>query len=167
MTLWLRVATGASLVAGGVCAASLWLATRPTPRPDPERVPAATPNLNLASHRPPTPDSEIAVAVDHDPFAPDRHRPATRYQLPEEIAAANAVPSVPATGLPHLLGTVVSPGGQSGFAMCQVGTESPRVVRIGDVVSGLKLERVSQGAASFLSPTGSRIELSVLRASGT
>ena len=161
----LRVAIGACVLSGGVCATSLWLASRPVVLPGPARVPATPLTLATVARRAAPADSDVAVAIDHDPFAPDRHRPAVRYQLPEEIAAAATQPTAP-SGVPHLLGTVVSPGGSS-FAMCQIGAEPPRMVRIGDVVSGFKLERVSQGAALFLSATGSRVELNVLKASGS
>jgi hypothetical protein len=166
MTPVVRAATTACCIAAGVCSVSLWRMSRPIVLPQPERMPAPDMAIAPVPRRTMPADFEVATALDHDPFAPDRHRPTTRYQLPEDLAAAAAAPATPA-GLPHLLGTVVSPRASASFAMCQVGSEPPRMVRVGDMVNGLRLERVSQGAALFLSATGSRIELSAVKGSGS
>lgn len=90
-----------------------------------------------------------------DPFRPGR-------QLPTEIAAAAAKPD---TVMPvslvaiRLLGTVIRPSGS--FALCQLPSDVPRMVHIGDHLGELTLIVLEQGRVVFQAPKGARLELSL------
>ncbi len=105
-----------------------------------------------------TSDDLVDEALDHDPFAPTRTRPATRYGTPAVIAL-NAPPPPPPATL-RLLGTVVEIDGAS-FALCQLGADQPHVVRVGQKIGGFLLRSISQGVATFTSAEGERVELRV------
>ena len=91
----------------------------------------------------------------NDPFRPGR-------QLPNAIASVAAKPdsvmpvSVAAI---RLLGTVVRPTGS--FALCQLPTDVPRIVRVGDRLGELTLILLEQGRVVFQAPRGARLELSL------
>ncbi|HEX6616909.1 MAG TPA: hypothetical protein VF046_11450 [Gemmatimonadales bacterium] len=63
----------------------------------------------------------------------------------------------------RLIGTAVLPAGR-GFAMCQMGEQPPRLVRLGERVGDLVLKRVHQGRATFESAEGRQVELRVPKA---
>jgi len=99
-------------------------------------------------------------AVERDPFHPGRTAPAARYLLPEEDMQATLPGASSVRGEVTLLGTAVS-GDGGGFVMCQVGGETPEVVRIGEEVGGLTLRSISRGAAEFSRRDGSTVTLHV------
>jgi hypothetical protein len=79
--------------------------------------------------------------------------------LPEE--GGEATVSLPGStrGRPiRLLGTAVS-GGNGGFAMCQIGRETPRMLHVGDTLGGLTLRRIDRAAAEFVAADGSLVML--------
>ena len=96
------------------------------------------------------PRVNVAAAVNADPFSPERQRPAEAYRLPGELVVA--APTARPEQL-KVLGTVVSTGG-SGFAMCQLGSEPPTIVRVGQKIGVYTLKRVARGSATFASPSG-------------
>ena len=114
------------------------------------------PNASTAATR-------LAAAVDQDPFHVERRRPAVRFRLPGEALAQDSVPAA-AAGTPFLLiGTAVLAEGR-GFAMCQWGSEPPRLVRVGERVGDLTLRVVARGRATFTDGNGRRMEVRVPKA---
>jgi hypothetical protein len=103
---------------------------------------------------------DALTAVDHDPFHPERRRPGTRFRLPADAVTGSSVQHPV-----RLLGTVVLPGGL-GFALCQLGGEPPRRVRIGERVSDLTLVRVEPGRAVFKSESQGEVVLERARRGG-
>jgi len=145
---WVRTAAVATIAAGIFAALSAAQAIRLDELPGPADTTA------LGDVQPPSRKSttrvNIAAAVDADPFAPDRQRPAEPYRLPGELVEAPAMS--PAQQL-KVLGTVVVTSGSS-FAMCQIGSDPPVIVRIGQRIGGYTLKRVARGKAVFTSPSG-------------
>jgi type II secretory pathway component PulM len=103
-----------------------------------------------------TPDlASLTQLIDNDAFSPSRTRPSPAYQL--ATAGGPAKPAAPLPAL-RLVGTVISPAGRS-FAMCQIGTAAPRVVRVGGQIAGYTLHTLARGRAVFASPSGESLEL--------
>jgi len=88
--------------------------------------------------------------VDADPFAPSRQRPLEPYHLPGELVEA---PAPSRSQQLKVLGTVVVTSGTS-FAMCQIGSDPPVIVRVGQQIGSYTLKRVARGKAVFSSPSG-------------
>lgn len=103
-------------------------------------------------------DADLTRVVAADPFSPDRSAPDVKYRIGRAPSGPEMTAPIPM--LVRLLGTVVSPDGQS-FAMCQLGTDAPRSVHVGQTVGTLKLQSVSQGSAVFTDATGTRVTLRV------
>lgn len=101
--------------------------------------------------------------VDHDLFHRERRKPASPFRRPDEIAAARApvVAPGPAATL-RLIGTVLA-GGKDAVALCQVGGDVPRLVRVGGTIGGYTLHRVEPGRALFTSSSGETTDLRVLK----
>lgn len=59
-----------------------------------------------------------------------------------------------------LVGTVVLPGNR-GVAMASTGTDAPKIVRIGDLIGGMRLRGVEPGTAEFEDENGARIVVRV------
>jgi len=100
--------------------------------------------------------SAPSPSLPNDPFRLGR-------LLPNDIAAAAA--ARPDTVMPvsavaiRLLGTVVRPAGS--FALCQLPSDVPRIVRVGDRLGELTLIVLEQGHVVFQAPKGARLELSL------
>lgn len=95
------------------------------------------------------------LPLPNDPFRPGR-------LLPNKIAAAAARPDsvMPVSVVAiQLLGTVVRPTGS--FALCQLPTDRPRIVHIGERLGELTLIVLEQGHVVFQTPKGTRLELSL------
>ncbi len=103
--------------------------------------------------------ADLALAVEQDPFHPERRRPAHPFRLPGEPVANETEPGAP-QDLLHLIGTAVFADG-SGFAICQLGGQSPRLLRLGERLGQYELSSVAKGKASFLTSTGTRVEITV------
>jgi hypothetical protein len=145
---WVRAAASAAVVAGVFAAWSVADAIRIDAPPD--RADAtALGDVQPGGRRVPT-RVNIAGAVDADPFSPGRQRPAEPYRLPGELIEA---PVASRTQQLKVLGTVVVTSGSS-FAMCQIGSEPPVIVRVGQQIGGYTLKRVARGKAVFTSPSG-------------
>lgn len=110
-----------------------------------------------APRLPAAPNDSAALADDtvpDDPFDPDRGAVVSQ--------AGNAVPPPPvvADAPVALLGTVVRAGGGS-VAVCRIGNEPPRVLRVGERIGALTLLDVGQGSAAFRDTSGARVSLHI------
>jgi hypothetical protein len=130
--------------------------------PAPARV---SPAASTATADPPVPlaTAQLAAAVGKDPFHPERRRPSLRFRFPGEGSPAAAAAAAPAAAAFKLIGTATMAEGRS-FAMCQWGTEPPKLVRIGESVGDLTLKKVEPGRAVFLTAGGKRFEVQVPKA---
>ena len=130
-----------------------------TPLPLPTAAEGAADQGQLAAV-PAIPEALSAAAVEHDPFRPERRRPAERFRLPGERGPNAASPaSLPAI---RLIGTAVI--GDGGFAMCQRASDAPRLVRVGEKFGDLTLRSVQQGRAVFRAADGTSVEVRVIPA---
>jgi hypothetical protein len=145
---WMRAAAFATIVAGVFAALSVAKAIR-LDEPPGRADATALGDVQTAARKPPR-RVNIAAAVDADPFSPDRQRPLEAYRLPSELVEAPVVSSARQL---KVLGTVVVTSGSS-FAMCQIGSEPPVIVRVGQQIGGYTLKRVARGKAVFTSPSG-------------
>jgi hypothetical protein len=143
-----RLAGAAAIAAGVFAAVSVANAIRIDEPPGPADA-TALGDVQAAS-RAATSRVNIAAAVDADPFAPSRQRPLEPYRLPGELVEA---PAPSRTQQLKVLGTVVVTAGTS-FAMCQIGSDPPVIVRVGQQIGSYTLKRVTRGKAVFSSPSG-------------
>lgn len=106
----------------------------------------------------PTPALDVSRVIERDVFAPDRTAPTNAYLLPSEVTESAKGAFVP----PHVLvlGIAIAEKGAS-FATCQVGTDKPTIVRVGDklgpyIVKSIEAKRVTialpGGAAQSIAP---------------
>lgn len=147
-TRWMQVAVIAVAVSGAFAAWSIVRAVEVAELPTSED--AVAPGDVALPPRKPAPRASIAATVAADPFSSARQRPAESYRLPGELVVA--APTVRTEQL-KVLGTVVTTAG-SGFAMCQLGSEPPTIVRVGQKIGVYILKRVARGSATFASPSG-------------
>ena len=152
MDRWQMLSRLATLAAVGSAIVAA-LAVRDAVRVDPLPTSGERPALGdvQAAMRRPTQPARVAAAVDADPFSPARQRPLEPYRLPGEVVEAPAQPT--RGNALRVLGTVVVTGGTS-FAMCQLGSEPPVIIRIGQQSGPYTLKRVTRGKAVFTSPSG-------------
>ncbi len=145
---WLRVSAASAIAAGVFAATSVATAVRI------DEPPGRADAISLGDVQPvggrPYPRVNVAAAVEADPFSPARQRPLEPYRLPGELVEA---PAATRTQPLKVLGTVVQTSGAS-FAMCQLGSDPPVIVRIGGQIGGYTLKRVTRGKATFTSPAG-------------
>lgn len=141
---WLTLVLSATTAALGAARA-----TQLDPLPDaapssPDEPPTGAPAM--AS----TPTAPLA----NDPFSPDRG-------LPNEHVTAVVKDTVPPANVAaiRLLGTVVRPTGS--FAVCQLPTDAPRIIHVGERLGDLTLVVLEQGRVVFQTPRGARFELSL------
>ena len=145
---WLRAASIAVLAAGVFAAMSVAKAIRVEDPPGPADA-TALGDVQAGVRKSP-PRVNVAAAVDADPFSPNRQRPEEPYRLPGELVQA---PTPSRSQQLKVLGTVVVTNGTS-FAMCQIGSEPPVIVRVGQQIGSYTLKRVARGKAVFTSPSG-------------
>lgn len=155
MALLSSVVLGASAL---VLAAALWSALRVR---EPLRAVAPTGQLATAFGAVSLPSAidttSTRVALASDPFDPDRGMPGGNVA---EAAADDAAPARrDSTATVRLLGTVVR--GNGGFAVCQIASEAPRIVHVGERIGALTLTTLMQGRVAFRAANGSRVELSL------
>jgi hypothetical protein len=150
-------ATAALATAALLFGLALWSAVRIAP------LPSVTPSardgtLTLAGTSrdatAETPASSPALA--NDPFSPGR-RLRAEPSVTTTVSRA-ATPVIEPTPV-RLLGTVMRGG--SGFAVCQLASDPPRTVRVGETLGELTLITLDQGRAVFRSANGTRVELSL------
>ena len=104
-----------------------------------------------------TPAQLIARAVERDPFSVGKAAD-TSSSTTAQARVGDEQPL-------RVLGTVVDSVGGS-FALCQLGTTQPVVVRIGQRVGDYELRRVEKAGAFFSTPDSGTIERRVPRAGG-
>lgn len=162
----------ASLAAAGVAAALSAFAAALVRAVTLEPIPGAS-RLSVAQlagvdvhPRDSLPVQVIARAVARDPFRVDRRPPATRFRMPGEPAPGRLEPPHADSGELKLIGTAVL-GNGGGFAMCQAGAATPRVVRLGESLAGYKLSSVDRGRAVFRDGAGKLLELRVPKGGGS
>ena len=120
---------------------------------DPLPLPQGAPNDGTMPLTARTMALSAVQPLTNDPFRPGR-------LLPAEIAAAAITPD---TVMPvsvvaiRLLGTVVRPTGS--FALCQLPSDVPRIVHIGERLGEMTLIVLEQGRVVFQAPRGARLEL--------
>lgn len=135
--------------------AALWSALRIAPLPS-VLSSTAPGTLTLAG----TSRAAVAAASEHA-LASDPFRPGRRLRAEPSVTRTVARVATPATESTtvRLLGTVMRGG--SGFAVCQVASDPPRTVRVGETLGELTLITLDQGRAIFRSANGTRVELSL------
>jgi hypothetical protein len=104
----------------------------------------------------------LTLAVDNDPFQPDRRRPPEPYRMPGDIVDE---PEEPAPVPPppfRLLGTAET--GTGGLAVMQVEDALPRVLVVGESLLGYTLSDV-KGDAATMTGQGRTLTLTVAQAS--
>lgn len=147
------LASWAGLIASALIAAN---ALRKGATVDPlPLTPAAVPNDDTVSLMARTMSLSTVEPLTNDPFRPGR-------LLPDAIAAAAITPDtvMPVSAVAiRLLGTVVRPAGS--FALCQLPSDVPRIVHVGERLGELTLVVLEQGRVVFQSPKGARLELSL------
>jgi hypothetical protein len=132
-------------------------------------LPAGSLQMAEVQHAQPTAASRFApasrkpnAALTADPFRPERRPAPVPFRMPgEALAGTEADQPAPAQAI-VLIGTAVASGG--GFAMCQIGSEPARLVRLGERLAGYTLRSVGQGRATFRSESGQVIEVRVAKA---
>jgi hypothetical protein len=107
-------------------------------------------------------DPGLGAAVASDPFRSERRPASVAFRMPGEALADAEAHTPPPAQVIVLIGTAVETGG--GFAMCQIGSEPPRLVRLGERLAGYTLRSVGQGRATFRTATGQLIEVLVAKA---
>ena len=104
-----------------------------------------------------TNDALIANAIDRDPFSIGRQKSVSRIDTATPMPAVHPVSN---NEVPRLIGTVVDASDRS-FVLCQLGAAAPRVLRVGQELGGYRLQSITQGAATFVTDDGQRLELRV------
>lgn len=161
---WTPALTRASLAAGSAAVGAswaFWQALTVTPLPVPLHPGPAEP-LPAVALRAPTPSAARRTAVEANPFRPERVPPTVAFRMPTDSEATPALGLQDRPGL-VLIGTAVMPGNR-GFALCQVGGEAPKLVRLGEQVGGYTLKTVAQGSATFLAANGTTLDVAVPKA---
>lgn len=152
---WLTLGGAALLFAGG-----LWSALHIAPLPEP--TPSVGTTLAIDALAPDAGrDRATPLALSSDPFSVDRGLPDETE--PDTPAPATETPPAP-NGELRLLGTVVRANGS--FALCQLPSDVPRIVHVGEQVGELTLISLDQGRAIFRARNGKPVELSLAK-SGT
>ncbi|MGH7467662.1 MAG: hypothetical protein ACRENP_06700 [Longimicrobiales bacterium] len=110
--------------------------------------------------------SDLMLAVDHDPFRPDRQRPPERYRMPgEEIVEEEPPPPPPPPPPFRVLGTIVTPEG--GVAVIETQGSVPRVVGVGESLFGFRLAAVNPSTATVEGNGGRNYSLQIEQPSQT
>jgi hypothetical protein len=92
----------------------------------------------------------LALAVDHDPFMPDRSRAAS-YRLPGEFVDRPIVVREPEPDPPPFRVVGTAQVGDAGIALVQVeNSTAPEIVKVGESLFGYRLQRVETEAATLV-----------------
>jgi len=160
MIEWNRRATIAALAAlvvalvlfGGALVRAVLLEPDPAEPPlqaatEPTAAAATTPATPLVPSEAKLSAGDIALAVDHDPFQPDRTR-AAPYRLPgEDVPVVVSAPEAPAA--PQFTVTGLVQLGDGGLALVQLPDRTSQVIGVGESVLGFRLERVGPTTATL------------------
>lgn len=154
----------AAVLFGTALARALTVEPIDYPEP-PSESPADEPADAMTGEQPRVPSEatlsprDIALAVDNDPFLPDRTRPEP-YRLPGEFAfETEEAPAAPPVPHFQVTGTVVADGG--GLAVLQVDDSPPQVLSVGESLLGWKLDAVGANTATMVNSTGRILYLSL------
>lgn len=118
---------------------------------------AAVPELPETTERTATVPSEgvldiesLALAVDHDPFQPDRSRPEP-YRLPgdEVTVEAPVEPEPPPVPPFRVIGTAVVDE-ERGLALVQAEDGTQQMMKVGETLLGYRLQRVDSESATLM-----------------
>jgi len=104
--------------------------------------------------------AEIAYAVEHDPFQPDRERPEP-FRLPGEFGPQATPAERPPPPEFRMTGIVGS--GDGGLALIETDGMTPQVLSVGESVLGYRLESVRATSAT-LAGHGETLELQLVQA---
>jgi len=126
--------------------------------PLPSTTVAPVTGLETIGRTPPRPAANLQTAVENDLFSPDRTAPATPYRMPGDADPGERRPE-PAR--PAVLGTAVASDGKH-FATLQLGTDSPKLVRVGDRIGDWTVRAISRGKVVVESSQGTRAELGAI-----
>ena len=136
---------------------ALWSALRIAPLPPvTPSTSAGTLTLARSSRVVMAATAASSHALASDPFSPGRRLRPEPSVTTTVSRDATPVPEPPTV---RLLGTVMRGG--SGFAVCQVASDPPRTVRIGETLGELTLITLDRGRATFRAANGTRVELSL------
>ena len=150
-----RVAIGALVAALALDGWATARAVRIDPVPaDPPRLLDVSRAFRSGTQRQTT---DIDAAVAADPFSPSRTAPSERYQLPWESDEAKVEVT-----RPIVLGTAISLDGRS-FATCQLGTDRPRIVHVGDKLGDYTVKSIARGSVVFRTPSGTSLDVQALK----
>jgi hypothetical protein len=150
-----------ALAAGIVLVAwTLVRALRVDPVPDVPPPTLASAGAIAAATIPPATD--VAAAVEKDPFAPDRSAPASPYRLPGEPDPKVAEPVVEPQK-PVVIGTAVSPLGGRSFAVLQLGDARPVSLSIGDRIGAYTVKSIERGRVVFTTPAGKKVDITAVK----
>jgi hypothetical protein len=138
---------GAAIVFGSAIVGALSIESVPHVAP-PE---PAAPDVEIASAARPLTNDALNLAVDSDPFRPDRQRWPDRYRLPgEELPEEPAAPPPPPPAPPfRLIGTATTATG--GIAVIEI-EGNARVVDVGESLLGYTLAAVEQNRVTMVGP---------------
>ncbi|MEX1183301.1 MAG: hypothetical protein WEF86_08685 [Gemmatimonadota bacterium] len=90
----------------------------------------------------------LMLAVDADPFSPERQRPPERYRLPGDVEPGEEAPPAPPPVPPfQLRGTLVDAAAGGSIALIQLGEETPRLLQVGASLGGFRLTQVMPQSA--------------------
>lgn len=148
-------AAALALVSVAIAAVEAWqLEPLPVGVAHPDTLP---PDADVA---PTASSAQLLVLLESNPFHPERRRPDVRFGA--EVAEPTLDQSTPqqSSATVQLLGTVVLPQ-QRSIAMCRIGNERARLLRVGDTLGSLKLAEIGQGRAVFVGSRGARLDLTV------
>jgi hypothetical protein len=134
----------ALLVLGATLAGALSIeppsASAPAAQADAHPVVANAPTTRLSGEA-------LLLAVEHDPFRPDRQRAPERYRMPGEEPPVDLEPPPPPPPPPfRLIGTAVSPSGSVAVIELE---NSSRMLEIGEEMLGYRLTSVEPERATM------------------
>jgi hypothetical protein len=152
----------AAVLLAAAIALVVWTAVRAL-RVDP--VPSVPPptlaSAGSIASAPLPPATDVAAAVEKDPFAPDRSAPASPYRLPGEPDPKVEEPVVEPQK-PVVIGTAVSPQGRS-FAVLQLGDARPVSLSIGDRIGAYTVKSIERGRVVFTTPAGKKVDITAVK----
>jgi hypothetical protein len=93
----------------------------------------------------------LLLAVESDPFRPDRRRAAARYRLPGDVDPPPPPPPPEEPTPPpfRLLGTAIA--GETGLALVQLADAPARLLATGEWLAGYRLHQVTSQSATMVS----------------
>jgi len=130
--------------------------------PVPEVPPPTLASAGSIASAPLPPATDIAAAVEKDPFASDRSAPASPYRLPGEPDPKVAEPVVEPPK-PVVIGTAVSPQGGRSFAVLQLGEARPVSLSIGDRIGAYTVKSIERGRVVFTTAAGKKVDITAVK----